>query len=85
MAGGMHGWGACVVGVHGNGACMGGIHVWRGGMRDTHPSPGRYHGYSIWSMSGQYASYWNAFLFGDCFVAELPVSRSDFNSNSDRT
>ena len=42
--------------VHGGGVCgreaciMGGVHA---------PS-GRY--YEIWSMSGRYASYWNAFL-----------------------
>ena len=37
-------------------ACMAGGHAWRvGGMR------GRY--YEIRSMSGWYASYWNAFLF----------------------
>ena len=55
MAGGVHGrrhaWQeACMAGgVHGRGACMvGGMH-------------GRY--YDIWSMSGWYAFYWNAFLF----------------------
>ena len=52
--GGMHGKGVCMAG----GACMAGGHVWQGGMAHT---PGRYH--EIWSMSGQYASYWNAFLF----------------------
>ena len=42
--------GSCVAGgVHGRGC------VWRGGVH------GRY--YEIWSMSGRYASYWNAYLF----------------------
>ena len=55
MVGGVHGRGACVAGgVRGRGM-HGGVHVagghaWRGGM------PG------IQSMSGRYASYWNAFL-----------------------
>ena len=72
MAGGMHGgggyvWlGVCVAGGHAlQGACMGvympgGVHG--GGGMYTH-TPGRYYGYGIWSMSGRYASYWNAFLF----------------------
>ena len=57
------GGGACVAGgylwqgdVHGGGMCMAGGHVWH-----TCPPPGRY--YEIRSMSGRYASYWNAFLF----------------------
>ena len=49
--GGLHAWwGACMAG----GMCGGG-HVAGGGVR------GRYH--EIRSMSGRYASYWNAFLF----------------------
>ena len=40
--------------VHG-GACMVGGHTWQGVVR------GRY--YEIRSMSGRYASYWNAFLY----------------------
>ena len=65
--GGMHGRGACMAGR----ACMAGGHAWQGGHvcqgvcmaggmhgRGVH---GRY--YEIWSMSGQYASYWNAFFF----------------------
>ena len=71
--GGMCGRGACVAG----GMC-GWRHVWRGmhdrecvwqgtcvigGVCDTHAPPGRYYGYGIWSMSGRYSSYWNAFLF----------------------
>ena len=76
MAGGMHGrghvWqGACVAGgMHGRGhawqgsmccrghvweeACVAGGHAWHTGP------PGRYD--KIWSMSGRYASYWNAFF-----------------------
>ena len=42
--------------MHGRGC------AWQGGVCATHaPSPGRY--YEIRSMSGRYASYWNAFLF----------------------
>ena len=59
--GGMHGRGACVTGaVRGKGACMArgvymaGGHAWQ--VR------GRYYGYGIRSVSGRYASYWNAFL-----------------------
>ena len=41
----------------GRGVCV------AGGVCDTHvPLPGRYYGYGIRSMSGRYASYWNAFL-----------------------
>ena len=51
MAGGHAWWGVCMVG-----ACVaGGVHV-------MHAPPGRYYGYGIRSMSGRYASYWNAFL-----------------------
>ena len=72
MAGG-HAWqGECMAGGHAwqggawqgvcvaRGACMaGGMHSkWGGGMC------GRY--YEIQSMSRQYASYWNAFLFHLC-------------------
>ena len=52
----------------GLGACMaGGGHVWQGGMCMARGCawhacpPGRY--YNIWSLSGRYASYWNAFLY----------------------
>ena len=58
--------GACMAGDVARGECMAGImHGWGdvagGGMRGTHTPPGRH--YEIWSMSRQYASYWNAFLF----------------------
>ena len=73
MVGGMHGRvGACVAGWvhvwHGRGWGMHGrgAHSWQGGMCGRWHSwqgvYGRY--YEIWSMSRQYASYWNAFLFG---------------------
>ena len=67
----MHGWGACVPGgVHGREVCVAGVgHAWLGGMhghvgcawhaRPCPPDATRY-GQSI---SGLYASYWNAFLF----------------------
>ena len=70
--GGVHGRGACVVGgvcggghawqggMHGRGACMAGVCV-AGGMHAPAPPPSRY--CEIRSMSRQYASYWNAFLF----------------------
>ena len=62
MAGGMHGRGACVAGgMHDRGCVTAGCawredisgwgYAWQGGV----------HG--IRSMSGRYASYWNAFLF----------------------
>ena len=68
MARGMHGWGhvwqgdkcggggACVAG---GGACVVGGHAWQGASMAGHAHL-RY--YKIWSMSRQYASYWNAFL-----------------------
>ena len=71
VAGGMRGRGACMAGrctwqgvMHGRGTCMAGDHAWQEGMRGRgawHTPPGRYH--EIRSMSGRYASYWNAFLF----------------------
>ena len=45
-------------GMHGRGACIAGGCAWQGGMC------GRY--YEIWSISGQYVSYWNAFLLLSC-------------------
>ena len=65
--GGMCGWGVCMVGgMHGGGGeCMVGGHAWLGGacVTSTSPPASRQNGYSIRSMSGRYASYWNAFLF----------------------
>ena len=51
-AGGMHGRG----GMCGKGGC-----AWQGDVHGMHAPPGRY--YDIWSLSGRYASYWNAFLY----------------------
>ena len=52
------GGGACMAGGHvWWGRAWWGGHVWQGGMH------GRYH--EIRSMSGRYASYWNAFLLID--------------------
>ena len=75
MAGGVHGGGACVVGGHvwweacvaGGGACIEGGCVWWGCSCQVGgtplPPPHRYYGYGILSMSGRYASYWNAFFY----------------------
>ena len=86
--GGMHGKGGCVAGgMHGRGcvcgkgvcvvgACMaGGMHS--GGMCDRGPCMtggvyGRY--YEIRSMSGRYASYWNAFLLINNFELKIVLS-----------
>ena len=63
-------WGhACLGGMCGQGVCMVRGHTWpgdmhgqgEGGMHATHTPP-----YTVrygQSMSGWYASYWNAFLF----------------------
>ena len=57
--------------VHGGGgACM------AGGMVDMHP-PGRYYGYGIRSISGRYASYWNAFLFRFIWSNQLKIKDLD--------
>ena len=76
LLGGMHGCqGACMV-VGGMHSCQGGMcgcqggHAWLwgvcmvvGGMK------GVCMGYDeIWSMTGRYASYWNAFLFEFAFI-----------------
>ena len=62
--GGVHGCGgACVI----VGACM---VVGEGGM---HGCRGACVGYDeIWSMSGRYASYWNAFLLSFLFLVSCP-------------
>ena len=57
------GGGACVVAQGGMHGCSGGVHgCSRGG--DMH---GIRRHTEIWSMSRQYASYWNAFLFDEIF------------------
>ena len=74
QGGGVHGMGVCIVGdMRGRGcawqggacmvggACVTGGHVWQGGHAWQGGVRGRY--YEIRSMSGRYATYWNAFLF----------------------
>ena len=39
------------------------------------PPPPREADSSIWSTSGRYASYWNAFLFGTCFYGPCSTSK----------
>ena len=64
VVGGVHGRGACMVG-----ACMAGEHAWQGGMCGrrhvwhAHNCPPPTRSYEIRSMSGWYASFWNAYLF----------------------
>ena len=78
--GGGRAWqGACMVGgVHGRGhawwqGMCGRGHAWqgdmcgRGGMHATHASCQILRDMVIWSMSGQFASYWNAFLLKNEF------------------
>ena len=70
---GVHGWG----GMHGKGACVAGVwqgeHVWQGASMGErchgghawqlrHAWHGGMHGRKDSHCSGQYASYWNAFL-----------------------
>ena len=72
-------WGACVVaGRNGvRGCCFGGMHgCWQGGMHGCLGGVigwrGGCIGYDeIRSMSGRYASYWNAFLFSLCVILFL--------------
>ena len=74
-----HVWlgGMCGGDVHGQGACMAGGVCVVGGMHGQEGvcmawgvcvtctlTPGRYYDYGIRSMSGRYASYWNAILLG---------------------
>ena len=64
-------WGA---GGHAwQGVCMAWEHVWH-----ACPSLCRY--YEIWSMSGWYASYWNAFLFDNIFTENV-IMRMKMNLN----
>ena len=79
MAGGVHGSGVCMAGeackageacmaggMHGSGACVAGDTCYMNGGGSMH---GRY--YEIRSMSGRYASYWNAFLIDNIFAKKL--------------
>ena len=68
--GGMHGReGGCTWqgGMHGRG------HAWQGACMAGGGMCGRY--YEIRSMSGQYASYWNAYLLCDVFSVFLYTKR----------
>ena len=79
MAGGMHTWqgvsmaGACMAGGCVVGGCVVGGCVVRGPTWHAGPT-GRY--FEIRSMSGRYASYWNAFLFNNeiCFEISLKLN-----------
>ena len=64
--GGMHGrgcawWGGVVGGCAWRGGMHGEGHVWQGAFMAGGPTPPPQY-YEMRSMSGQYASYWNAFL-----------------------
>ena len=69
VGGGMHGGG-----MHGRGACVAGVCVWQEGMHGRGGRGCAWQGdmRGIWSMSGWYASYWNASLllyyFGQTFL-----------------
>ena len=55
-------WGTCMVGGHvWQGVCMAGGMCGNGACMSCTCPPSRH--YEIRSMSGRYASYWNAFLF----------------------
>ena len=76
-SGGMHGfiWGGCVWFYSGGHAWfyLGGVHgfIW-GGMRGFFS----FFGYNeVRSMSGQYASYWNAFLYFSAIKSERKCFR----------
>ena len=68
----IHGRGEHGRGMHGRGCVVGGCVV-RGPAWHAGPT-GRY--YEIRSMSGRYASYWNAFLFNNeiCFEISLKLN-----------
>ena len=74
MAGAMHGRGVCVArghagDMHGKGPSMAGEHAWQGRACMV-----------IQSMSGQYTSYWNAFLLHFKFLAaQHKKSNRDFH------
>ena len=63
MAGGMHSRRACLVGTCVAGACVAKGVCKAGGVRGR----GGVHGRRDGHCSGQYASYWNAFLFTKVF------------------
>ena len=71
MVGGVYGVGcAWQRGMHGRGCAWQEGHAWRGGMSGGGGGGMRGRYYEICSMSGRYASYWNAFLLA-IFAADL--------------
>ena len=79
--GGMHGGRACVAGgMHGRGDMCG-----RGSMHATHAPCQILWDMVIWSMSGQYASYWNAFLLKNEFWLRKPFVNTRMHSSRMRT
>ena len=79
MVGGMYGREACLagehawqVGMHGRGHVWQRGHAWQGGVH------GRY--YEIRSMSGRYASYWNACLFNLWLLKESKHDSDGFDN-----
>ena len=101
MAGGVCGRGACMAGGHvqpwgmrdkgtcmARGVCMVGGFPWRG--HAWPPPPGGY--YDIGSMSGWYASYWNAFFLNirnfsiDMgTMINVQIIRQEINKNQNNT
>ena len=84
MAGGMHGRGNVWQGACTAGACVAGGHAWwgacmTGSVHDMH-APSRY--YEIWSVSGRYASYWNAFLFWSVTLSVRIFTLRDVSNRS---
>ena len=73
--GGIHGGGECMAGgMHHRGACVAGGHPWQGGIHGRGaPTQQILRDTVIPSMSGRYASYWNALLFKIflCWVGTL--------------
>ena len=93
MAGGMHGRGCAWQkgwGMHGRG-CVAGVCI-AGGMHGGGMHGGMHgrvvcvvggvYGYEIWSMSRQYASYWNVFLFTMSYYEYLTITSSLFSEKS---
>ena len=73
------GWGACRGGMHGGGRAWQGACVAEGAcMARGVRGKGAVHGRRDGHCSGQYASYWNAFLFNeyDHFRTDLFDSKS---------
>ena len=59
----------CMLGYHPPPKHTPGKHTpWQAPPQEAHTSPVSTHTPGIWSMSGRYASYWNAFLFSYHFI-----------------